>query len=154
MIVAVFPVLPMDMSADHVIDVPVVRNGGMLAADAVHVVARMRAARVCRVATDQVGFAELMLVDVVAVRMMEVGIVHVIDVIVVPDGQMAAVFPVLMVVPIVDVRFQGYSLRRRNAQVERVQTFAPARPLSSARRYDEVTHGSRSQTSGFHAYLA
>jgi len=68
-VVAVAAVLAVDVALDDVIDVAVVRDRDVIAADAVHVGARMRAAGVRRIAGDHIGRAQLVLVDVVAVRM-------------------------------------------------------------------------------------
>ncbi len=110
MIVAVLAVLAVHVTVDDVIDMPDVRDRDVFAADAVHVVDRVRIARVVRIAARHVVFAELVFVDVVAVRMMEVPVVHVIHVIFMAHGEMAACGSVKMVVAVMNVRFHGANL--------------------------------------------
>jgi hypothetical protein len=95
----------MDVTADHVIDVPVVRDRNVFAADAVNMIARVRVARVVRVARNEIGGRELMLVDMVVVRMMEMSVVRVIDVVLVHDREMPAIIPVTVRVGVMDVLF-------------------------------------------------
>ena len=102
-----FAVLTMDVASDDIIDVPGVRYRNVFATDAVHVIERMRIARVARVAARQIVFSKLVLVDVIAVRMMEMPVVHVIHVIFMANGEMAACGTVKVVVAIVNVRFHG-----------------------------------------------
>jgi hypothetical protein len=104
-VVAVFAVLAMHVAAYDVIDVAVVRNRDVLAADAVHVIARVGIARVPRIARHHVAVAEFVLVDMVAVRMMEMSVVHVVHVIVVDDGDVTAIGAVHVIVPVMDVEF-------------------------------------------------
>ncbi len=63
-------------------------------------VTRMRAAAGCRLTVRD---AEHVLVDVIAVRTMEMAVVKVVDVIVMPKGGVAAVFRVLVAVARVSV---------------------------------------------------
>jgi hypothetical protein len=63
-----------------------VGNRDVFAADAVHVIDRMRIARMAGIAASEIDRPELVFVDVVAVRMMEVPVVHVIHVILMADG--------------------------------------------------------------------
>ncbi len=105
MIVAVRAVLTMHVACDDVIDVSRVRDRDVLAADAVHVIDRMRIARVARVAAREIVLPEFVLVDVIAVRMVEMPVVHVIHVIFMAYGEMAASGTVKVVVAIVNVRF-------------------------------------------------
>lgn len=58
-----------------------------------------------RVAARQIVLSELVLVDVIAVRMMEMPVVHVIHVVFMANGEMAACGTVKVVVAIVNVRF-------------------------------------------------
>jgi hypothetical protein len=104
-IVAVLAMLTMHVPGDDVIDVSGVRNRDVLAADAVHVIDRMRIARVVRIAAREIVFSEFVLVDVIAVRMVEMPVVHVIDVIFMANGEMAACGTVKVIVAIVNVRF-------------------------------------------------
>ena len=104
-VVAVFAVLAVDVALDDVVDVAVVRDCDVVAAHAVNVVARMRAAGVLRIARRKIRSRELMLVDVIAVRMVQVPIVNVIDVVVVDHGQMAARLAVFVLVSVVYVVF-------------------------------------------------
>jgi hypothetical protein len=78
-VVAVVVVQPVDVAADDVVDVPVVRDRDVFAPDAVQMVRRMFVA-VMADARHDVGRTELVFVDVVAVRMVQVPIVHVVDV--------------------------------------------------------------------------
>jgi len=107
-----FAVLPMHVTADDVIDVPVVRNREMFASDTVHVIFRVRVARMAGIAADDVVRSKLMFVDVVAVRMVQVPVVHVIHMILVADGKMTACVSVQVFVPIVNVRFHVVNLVR------------------------------------------
>jgi hypothetical protein len=104
-VVAVLAVLTMDVPADDVVDVTVVRDRDVLAADSVHVIDRMRVARMRGIARNDVSGAELMLVDVIAVRMVEVPVVHVVDVILVSHGDVPAVLAMNVLVPIMNVPF-------------------------------------------------
>jgi len=85
-IVAMLAVLAMHVTVDDVIDVAHVGNRDVFAADAVHVIDRMRIARMAGIAASEIGRPELVFVDVVTVRMMEVPVVHVIHVILMADG--------------------------------------------------------------------
>ena len=100
-----FAVLAMDVARDDVIDVPLVRDRDVLAADAVLVLPCVRIATMTRIARLQIARAELVFVDVIAVRMVEVTVVGVIDMIVVSHGHMAACGAVDVFVTIVDVFF-------------------------------------------------
>lgn len=104
MIVAVFAMLTVDVPVDDVIDVTVVRDRDVLATDAVDVVYGVRTAVVGRIARQEIGRAKLVFVDVIAVRVVQVGVVHVIDVIAVPDREMPAIFAMHVVVAIMNVR--------------------------------------------------
>ncbi len=81
MIVAMFPMLPVDVTADNVIDVAGMRDRSMLTADAVYMIACMRTTGVRRIAWKNVGRSKFVFVHVVAVRMMQMSIVNVVDVI-------------------------------------------------------------------------
>ena len=105
MVVAMFAVLAVDVSLDDVVDVAVVRDRDVVAAYAVHVVSRMGAAGVLRIAGCEVRGGELMFVDVVAVWMVQVPVVNVIDVVVVDHREVAASRAVLVLVPVVHVVF-------------------------------------------------
>jgi hypothetical protein len=65
-----------------------------------------------RIAASDVGRAELVLVEVIAVRMVQVAVVHVIDMILVPHGEMPARLAVHVLVPIVNVFFHDDSFHR------------------------------------------
>ncbi len=105
MIVAVLAMLTMHVSGDDIIDVSGVRDRDVLAADAVHVIDRMGIARVVRIAAREIVLPKFVLVDMVAVRMVEMPVVNVIHVIFMANGEMAACGTVKMVVAIVNVRF-------------------------------------------------
>jgi hypothetical protein len=106
-IVAVLAMLAMHVAIDDVIDVPDVRDRDVFAADAVHVIERVRIARVIRIAASEIVLSEFVFVDVIAVRMVEVPVVHVVHVILMANGEMAACGAVKVVVAIVNVRFHG-----------------------------------------------
>jgi hypothetical protein len=106
-------VLPMDVTRDDVIDVAVVRNGNVLAADAVEMRRFMRVARM-RLALgddDDVDFTELVLEHRGAHGMVEMSVVHVVDVVVVAHGQMTAVLTVDVIVTIVGGSYHRYPHR-------------------------------------------
>jgi hypothetical protein len=104
-IVAVLAMLAMHVTVDDIIDVPGMRDRDVFATDAVLVIARMRIARVAGIAGRHVVLSELVFVDVIAVRMVEVPVVHVIHVVLMENGEMAARGTVKVIVAIVNVRF-------------------------------------------------
>jgi hypothetical protein len=104
-IVAVLAMLAMHVTVDDIIDVPGMRDRDVFATDAVLVIARMRIARVAGIAGRHVVLSELVFVDVIAVRMVEVPVVHVIHVVLMANGEMAARGTVKVIVAIVNVRF-------------------------------------------------
>ncbi len=110
MIVAVFAVLAVEMTVDDVIDMSAMRDSDVFAAHAVNVIERMRAARVRRITRLQIGGAEFVFVHMIAVRMVQVRVVNVIDVIAMADGEVTARMTVFVIVPIMNVRFQVLSL--------------------------------------------
>lgn len=111
MIVAVFAVLAVEMTVDDVIDMSAMRDSDVFAAHAVNVIERMRAARVRRIARLQIGGAEFVFVHMIAVRMVQVRVVNVIDVIAMADGEVTARMTMFVIVPIMNVRFQVPSLQ-------------------------------------------
>ncbi|GAC1306693.1 MAG: hypothetical protein NVSMB21_09750 [Vulcanimicrobiaceae bacterium] len=129
MIVAMLAMLTMDVALDDVVDMPVVRDRDVLAADAMNVARRVRAARVRRIARrHDVGSAELVFVDVVAVRMVEVRVMHVVDVIAMTDCEMTALRAVDVIVAVVNVRFHTRSPRRTVSLELRARTKPSMRP--------------------------
>ena len=100
-----FAVLAMNVALDDVVDMPHVRNRDVLAADAVLVLRRVRIAAMARIARLQIVRAEFVFHEMIAVRMMQMAVVRVIDVIVVPNRRMATGHPVNVLVPIVNVFF-------------------------------------------------
>ncbi len=109
-------VLTMNVTVDDVVDVSVVWDRGVPATDPVNVIARMCSADVRRIARAEIGRREFVFVDVVAVRIVQVRVVDVIDVIVVADREVTAVHAVVVFVPIMNVRFHVVSsgTRRRS----------------------------------------
>jgi hypothetical protein len=100
MVVAVVPVRVVEVVADQVIDVVPVGHRLVAAARTVLVPGLVTGVAVSGGATVPVGGVHLqrVLVDVVAVRMMQVAIVQVIDVVAMPDRGVAAVLAVLVAV--------------------------------------------------------
>ncbi len=91
MIVAVAVVRVMEVPGDEKVDVVSMRHFGVAAARAVHVTLRVARTNVCRRARARVGrgHGHSTLVDVIAVRVVQVTVVEVVDVTVVSNGQMA-----------------------------------------------------------------
>jgi hypothetical protein len=110
-IVTVSVVLPMDVTRDDVIDVAVVRNGNVLAADAVEMRRFMRVARMRLALGDNGDFTELVFEHRGAHGMVEMSVVHVVDVVVVAHGQMTAVLTVDVIVTIVGGSYHRYPHR-------------------------------------------
>ncbi len=100
MVVAVVSVGVVEVTVDEVVDVVAVGHGLVSAAGAVDVTVLVAGALVFGGAGGRVAFAHLdhVLVDVVAVGVMEVAVVEVIHVITVLDGDVAAIGPVDVVV--------------------------------------------------------
>jgi hypothetical protein len=98
-------VLAMELALDEVVDVALMRHRDVFAPDAVDVVVRVRAAQAERIAGPQVRRIELVLVDVTAVRVMQVAVVHVVDVIAVADRKVTAAGTVYVLVLVVNERF-------------------------------------------------
>jgi hypothetical protein len=91
-VVAVIAVRVMQVAGDEVIDVIAVRDRGMAAARAVHVIFRVTGALMLRRALARIRGVDgdRALVDVVAVHVMEMTVVHVVDVAGVANRLMAA----------------------------------------------------------------
>ena len=98
-------VTSMNVAGDDVVDVPGVRDDVMAATDAVHVVGGMSGAGVPGRAIVWIALrgGDLVLVDVFAVNVVQMSIVHVVDVIVMLNAQVAAVVAVPVLVQIVNV---------------------------------------------------
>jgi hypothetical protein len=106
-----------EMSGDEVVDVIAVRDGGMAAIGAVHVIGGVAAALVVRGAGARVGGADRqrVLFDLaVGKRVMQVAVVQVIDVSLVVDGGVTAVRAMLMRVISVSYIGHGSFLSYRN----------------------------------------
>lgn len=105
MIVAVTVVRVVQVAVDEVVDVIAVRDRFVPAAGPVDVRAVVARALVLRGALDRVGLADgqAVLVDVLAVRMMQMPVVQEVDVTVVLDGGVATVGPVGVIVSFVDL---------------------------------------------------
>jgi len=104
-IVAMRAVTAMNVPRNDVVDVSGVWDDVMSATDAVHVVGRMSGAGMPSRAIVWIALrdGDLVLVDVFTVNVMQMRIVHVVDMVVVPDAQMAAVVAVPVFVQIVNV---------------------------------------------------
>ncbi len=112
MVVAVAAVQPVDVTLDDVIDVPRMRHDGVAAADAMNVIVWM--ADACVPFRARHGITrrrqQFVLVDVLAVHVMEVPVVNVVDVVVVLDANVTALFPVPVFVIIMNVMLHGCGL--------------------------------------------
>jgi hypothetical protein len=99
-VVAVRAVRMMQVPADQVVDVIAMRHGFMPAARAVNVVGGMGGALMLRRAGRRVGRADLddVLIDVIAMHVMQVAVVQVVDMAVMTDRAVTAVRPVLVIV--------------------------------------------------------
>jgi hypothetical protein len=119
------------MIVDEIVDVIAMRHSIVSAARPVHVVRSMTAADVAGLAVRRVcGIdADRALVDMVAVRVMEVAIVQVVDVTVVVNGAMTAVGAMDVLVSIVN-RMASHD--NRNVPVRVSTANARARTLRSA----------------------
>ncbi len=95
----------MQVAVDQVVHVIAVRHGFVAATGAVNVIGRMTAAVVAGRAGRGVcrGHGDLVFVDVIAMRMMQVAIVQVVCVPVVFYSSMSAAWTMLMIVVGVDV---------------------------------------------------
>jgi hypothetical protein len=111
MVVAVAVVRVVEVTLDQIIGVIAVRHAGMSARGAVDVVGRVAGAAVVRRALRRVGRVDgdRVLIDVIAVDVMQVPIVEVVDVAGVLDREMAAAGAVNMVVALVDGVRHGVS---------------------------------------------
>jgi hypothetical protein len=99
-VIAMVPVGMMEVAIDQVIDVIAVRYGFVPASRAVDVARVMGAAIVVRRTLIRVFCADLerVFVDVIAMRMVQMSIMQVIDVVAMPDGGMSAVCTMLVIV--------------------------------------------------------
>jgi hypothetical protein len=89
----------MQMAVDEVINVVTVRNSGMPAIGAMHVPGGMSAALMVRRARTRIGTThrEFMFFDLaVGTLVMQMPVVQVVDMILMLDGRMAAICPVLV----------------------------------------------------------
>ena len=98
MVIAVPVVRVVQVPADEVVDVVAVRNLLVTAAGLMHVRGLMLAAGVLGCAVGRIGGADLqdVLVDVVAVRVMQMPVVQVVEVVAVPDRRVPAIGSVLV----------------------------------------------------------
>jgi hypothetical protein len=103
MVVAVAIVRPVKMAVDEVVDVIAVRHGLVPAVRSVNVTALVAAAVVLRRAAVRMLSidGDRMLVDVVAVRVVEMSVVQVVDMPLVIDGGVAASWAVVVIVLVV-----------------------------------------------------
>lgn len=102
-VIAVIAVLVMKATVDEIIGVVIMRNCFVTAARAVNVSLVVADMIDERVAAGRIGCAHLdhMLIDMIAMRMVEMSVVQVIDMVTVLDSQVAAVGAMLMVMVIV-----------------------------------------------------
>ena len=105
MVVAMFAMLTVDVAIDDVIDMTLMRNRHVLAADAVFVIPRVGIAAMARIARFHVARAEFVFVEVIAVRMVQMAVVRVVDVVVMADCRVATSDAVDVFVPIMNVFF-------------------------------------------------
>lgn len=105
MVVAVRTMTTMDVPSDDVVDVAGVRDDVMAAADTVYVIGGMAGTGVSERAIIGIALrrGNLMLIDVLAMNMVQMSIVHVVDVIIVPNTKMTTVVAVPVLVLIVNV---------------------------------------------------
>lgn len=98
MVVAVITVRVVQVAVDEIVDMVAVRNGFVPAARTVYMIRIMAAALVIGGAAVWVGFCHRddMLVNVIAMHVMQMAVVQIIDVAIMQDRQMAAVGAVLM----------------------------------------------------------
>lgn len=125
-VVAVIPVRVMEMSVDQIVDMVAVRYGFVSAAGTVPVVLVVSAAGVIGRAAAGIAIAHLdgVLVDVIAVGVMEMAVVQVVDVVTVPDRGMAARRAMLVrVVGVNLVIVRGHGI---HPFLEEPQCFSPA----------------------------
>ncbi len=99
MIVAVIPVWMMQATIDQVVDVIAMRNRLVTAPGPMHMAGLKTGTAMLRRAAVRiaVGYLDHMLVDMIAVRMVQVTVMKVVDVVAVPNGDMTAPGAVLVV---------------------------------------------------------
>ncbi len=104
-----FAMPPMNVSVDDVVDVSGVGHGLVTARDAVGMSRIVRIAAVSGRACIRIRrrHGELVFVDVVTVDVVQMAVVHVVDVIVVANPEVAALRAVLVTVLMVDAVFQA-----------------------------------------------
>lgn len=122
-------VLTVELALDQVVDVAFVRDRDVLAADAMDVVVRVARGPATGITGPHVASVQLMLVDVAVVRVMQVPVVRVVDVLAVPDRDVTAPGTVVVLVLVVDERFHKSWTERSTAHRAR-QT--PGRPCARA----------------------
>ncbi len=105
MVVAVTVVGMVEVAIDQVIHVIAVGDGLVATRGTVAMAGLMRAAGVIRRAGGGVGgvHCQRMLIDMVAVRRVEMPVVQIVNVIVMDDGRMSAIFAVHVGVVVVDL---------------------------------------------------
>lgn len=91
-VIAMAAMRVMEMSVDEIVDVISVRNRFMAATGTMLMPGLVTGAEVIRRTSRRIGVTHLdhVLIDVIAVRLMQVAVVQVVDVIAVLDGDMAA----------------------------------------------------------------
>lgn len=107
MVVAMACVRVMEVPVDEIVDVIAMRDGFMTAASAMPVSGVVAGAGVARRAGSRIGAAHFdhVLIDMIAVRLMQVAVVKIVYVIAVLDGDMATARSVNMRVALMDLVF-------------------------------------------------
>jgi Fur family ferric uptake transcriptional regulator len=151
-VVAVTLVRMMQVAADQEVDVIAVRYRLVSAVRSVRVLVGVLAAGVLRRAARGIliGHREHVLVDMVAVRMVQVALVEVVDMAVVEDGCVTAPRAVLMVLVVVDLVRHPPMIPPRGLRAKQSWTrHIPVRiPPVDAPRWDRYAH-QRLASSGF-----
>ena len=96
MVVAVVAVGVVQLAGDEVVDVVAVRDGRVPAVGAMDVIGVVALASVCAAVRMLIVDGDDVLIDVVAVGVVQMAVVHVIDVTFVSDREVTAVRTVLM----------------------------------------------------------
>jgi hypothetical protein len=100
-----FAVLAVQFAVDQVVDMALVWDGDVFAADPMDVVVRVPLVPAARVTGTHVARVELMFVDVAVVRVVQMAVVRVVHVVAVPHGHVAAAGSVDVLVLVVNERF-------------------------------------------------
>lgn len=98
MVIAMIAVRMMEMAFDQIVDMITMRHRLVTAAGTVLMSGRVPGAMVLRGAGARIGgvYRDSMLVDVIAMHVVEVSVMQVVDMAAMPDRDMAAIRPVLV----------------------------------------------------------